>query len=204
MEDTARSAPPSGTKPAKYLWGCGGLIAFFFAGGLLWLVYWLSPGHLVTMLTDANPAKKRWAVDTLIGKGPDSAGATVLEAATDPGLDPEVRRVAVFILGEMHYKAAEQRLIALMKEGDAVLAGQAAFALGRMGAVGALPELLGAYDGAPKGIKLRILASLGELGNPDGAPLLMREGARADDDLIRDTARQAVMKMKEKHPECCG
>ncbi|MBI5638075.1 MAG: HEAT repeat domain-containing protein [Nitrospinae bacterium] len=193
----------TGKKPAKYLWGCGGLMAVFLVGGLLMLAYWLSPGHLVTMLNDGNPAKKRWAADTLIGKGA-GAGATVLDAAADPSLDPELRRMAVFILGEMHYTAAEPRLIALMKGGDAVLGGQAAFALGRMGDDAALPELLGAYDGAPKGLKLRILAALGELGNMGGAELLKKEAARADDGLIQDTAHQAVLKMKEKHPDCCG
>ncbi len=204
MADADQGPPLAGGKPAKYLWGCGGLIALIFAGGLLLLVYWLSPGHLVTMLNDGDPAKKRWAADTLIGKGAGSAGATVLEVAADPAREPETRRMAVFILGEMRYAAAEPRLITLMKEGDAVLGGQAAFALGRMGADRALPELLGTYDAAPKGLKLRILAALGELGNTGGAALLKKEADRADDDLIRDTARQAVIKMKEKHPDCCG
>lgn len=179
-------------------------MAVFFLGGLLLLAYWLSAAHLITMLNDVNPAKKRWAADMLIGKGASGAGAAVLEVAADPTLDPELRRMAVFILGEMHYTAAEPRLVALMKEGDAVISGQAAFALGRMGADTALQALLGAYDGAPKGLKLRILAALGELGNADGAPLLKKEAARTDDDLIRDTANQAVIKMKEKHPDCCG
>lgn len=179
-------------------------MAGFFLGGLLLLVYWLSAAHLVTMLNSDSPAKKRWATDMLIGKGAASAGAVVLDVATNPALDPELRRMAVFILGEMHHAVAEPMLVALMKEGDAVLSGQAAFALGRMGAEAALPELLGAYDGAPKGLKLRILAALGELGNADGAALLKKEAARADDDLIRDTANQAVIKMKEKHPDCCG
>lgn len=194
----------TGKKPVKYLWGCGGLAALCFVGGLLLLAYWLSPSHLVTMLNSDSPAKKRWAADTLIGKGPKSAGAAVLDVASDPSLDPETRRMAVFILGEMHYTAAEPQLIALMKEGDAVLGGQAAFALGRMGDDAALRELLGAYDGAPKGMKLRILAALGELGNTGGAELLKKEAARADDGLIQDTAHQAVLKMREKHPDCCG
>ncbi len=199
-----QSEPLGRKKPSKYLLGCAGLFAALFACALLYLAYWLSPGNLVKVLNDADPVKKRWAVDMLIGKGPESAGATVLEAAANTRLNPEQRRLAVFILGEMHYTAAEPQLISLMKEGDAVLGGQAAFALGRMGADGALKELLGAYDGAPKGIKLRILAALGELGNPGGAALLLREAARTDDDLIHDTAGQAVIKMKEKHPECCG
>ena len=187
-------------RPAKLLLGCAGLMAVLFLGGLLLLAYWLSPAHLVTMLNDGTPSTKRWAADTLIGKGADSAGAAVLEAASNPALDPEARRMAVFILGEMHHTAAEPRLIALMKEGDAVLGGQAAFALGRMGDGAMLNELLGAYDGAPKGLKLRILAALGELGNAGAADLINREAARADDDLIRDTAHQAAIKMKEKHP----
>ena len=179
-------------------------MAVFFFCGLMLLLYWLSPSHLVTMLNDVSPAKKRWAADMLIGKGAGSAGATVLDVAADPARDPEVRRMAVFILGEMHCTAAEPRLIALMKGGDAVLSGQAAFALGRIGDDAALRELLGVYDGAPKGLKLRILAALGELGNVGGCSLLKKEAARADDDLIRDTANQALIKMNEKHPECRG
>lgn len=204
MGEMGQRATEGGKKPAKYLWGCGGLIAAVFLGGLLLLVYWLSAVHLVTMLNDANPAKKRWAADMLISKGADSAGAIVLDTASDRSLDPEIRRMAVFVLGELHYTAAEPRLFALMKEGDAVLGGQAAYALGRMGDDAVLGQLLAAYDGAPKGLKLRILAGLGELGNTGGAALLKREAANGDDDLIHDTARQALVKMKEKHPDCCG
>lgn len=204
MGEMDRRGPEGGKKPSKYLWGCGGLTAVFFLGGLLLLVYWLSAAHLVTMLNDANPAKKRWAADMLISKGADSAGATVLAVASDPSLDPEVRRMAVFVLGELHYTAAEPRLFVLMKEGDPVLGGQAAYALGRMGDDAVLWQLLAAYDGASKGLKLRILAGLGELGNTGGAVLLKREAANADDDLIHDTAGQALVKMKEKHPDCCG
>lgn len=203
MEDMGQHAGDGGKKPATYLWGCGGLMAVFFLGGLLLLAYWFSATHLVTMLNDGNPAKKRWAADMLIGKGAAGAGAAVLAAAANPALDAESRRMAVFILGETRYIAAEPMLLTLMKKGDAVLSGQAAFALGRMGAETVLPEFLAVYDGAPKGLKLRILAAVGELGNVDGAALLKKEAARADDDLIRDTANQAVLKIKEKHPDCC-
>ncbi len=193
----------TGRKPMKYLWALVVGMVLFFAMGMAVIAYWISPGNLVGMLNSEKPAQKRWAADMLINKGVGRAGTTVLGAAVDPARDPEIRRMAIFILGEIHSVDAEPQLIALMKGNDPILSEQAAFALGRLGDDAVLNELLATYESAPKGLKLRILAGLGELGNTAAATLLQKEAARSDDDLMQATARQALSKLREKHPDCC-
>ena len=165
--------------------------------GLGAVLHYTSTTYLKTKFTSDNPKMRRWAVTQVVKKG-GSAGPEMLEMVRDRTLPVEARRIAVFVLGEIGYMEGKEELIRVFKTDEIVLRGQAAFALGRMGDESALPELLSAYESAPKGVKLKIISALGELGHPGGQALL-KKAAGSSDELIRQTAEYALVKIKEKN-----
>lgn len=164
--------------------------------GLGAVSHYTSTSYLKTKFTSDNPKMRRWAVSQVVKKGA-SAGPEMLEMVRDRTLPVESRRIAVFVLGEIGYTEGKEELIRVFKTDELVLRGQAAFALGRMGDESALPELLSAYESAPKGLQLKIISALGELGDNGGRPLL-KKAAGSGDELIRQTAEYALIKIKGK------
>lgn len=165
--------------------------------GLGAVSHYTSTAYLKTKFTSDNPKMRRWAVAQVVKKGV-SAGPEMLKMAGDRTLSVESRRIAVFVLGEIGYMEGKKELITVFKTDELVLRGQAAFALGRMGDESVLPELISAYDSAPKGLKLKIISALGELGHPGGMELVAR-ALEDSDELIRQTAEYALIKIKEKN-----
>ena len=184
-----------GQKPARgkfvYL-----LLAIFIAG-MVSVIYFSSTGYLKSKFSSDSVVLRRWAVDQVVKKGA-SAGSQMLGLVGDTTQEVETRRLAIYILGEIKYLKSSGELLKIFSENEyLVLREQAAFALGRMGDVTALPELLSAYESAPKGLKLKIISALGELGDSGGEPLL-KKAAGSGDELIKQTAEYALGKLTKK------
>ena len=146
---------------------------------------------------------RRWAVDQVVMKG-ESAGPQMLEIAVDKKRKLETRRLAIYVLGEVKYEKSAGELLKIFSESEQlVLREQAAFALGRMGNSSALPELLSGYGSAPKGLKLKIISALGELGDAGGMALL-ETAAGSGDELVKQTAQYALGKIRQKNKAQSG
>ena len=182
----------SGQKPerGKFVY----LLLAIFVVGMVSVIYFSSTGYLKSKFTSDSVMMRRWAVDQVVKKGL-SAGPQMLGLVGDTTLEVETRRLAIYVLGEIKYLESSGELLKIMSENEhLVLREQSAFALGRMGDVSALPELLSAYESAPKGIKLKIISALGELGDAGGLPLI-ETAAASSDELIKQTAEYALGKI---------
>jgi HEAT repeat protein len=157
--------------------------------------HYLSTDYLVSAISNDSQQKRRWAVDMLILKG-QAAGKPVMAIAMDGSSDHETRRLAIFILGEIHYRDGAPQLTGFFRGDDLVLREQAAYALGRLGDPAFAAELISGYENAPKGLKMKILSALGELGGTEGIRLLKSEAENNGDGTIRDTARFALGKIQ--------
>jgi len=178
------------------------LLAIFIAG-MASVIYFSSTGYLKSKFSSDSVVLRRWAVDQVVKKG-ESAGPQMLELLNDAAQEVETRRLAVYVLGEVKYEKSAGELLKIFSESEhLVLRGQAAFALGRMGDVSALPELVSGYEGAPKGLKLKIISALGELGDKGGLALV-EKAAGSGDDLLKQTAEYALIKITEKNDPHSG
>ncbi len=173
------------------------LVVAAAALGTLFYAYVTSTGFLVSKMKNGDTKTRRWAVDQLIEKG-GPAGETVLRMALDQNEDMEMRRLAVFVLGEIGYKKGRPELIGFFKKGPPVIRRQAAYALGRLGDKTVLPELVSAYPDAAKGLKIKILVAIGELGQKEGLGVA-QSAAQSEDENIRVTAEFVVEKIREKN-----
>jgi len=191
----------AGEKPAggKFVYV---LIAIFIAG-MVGVIYFSSTGYLKSKFASDSVVLRRWAVDQVVKKG-ESAGPQMLEMINDAAQEVETRRIAIFVLGEIkHRKSAGELLEIFYKSEHLVLREQAAFALGRMGDVSALPKLVSGYESAPKGLKLKIISALGELGDKGGLALV-EKAAGSSDDLLKQTAEYALGKITKKNDARSG
>ena len=170
------------------------LLLAVFIVGMVSVIYFSSTGYLKSKFSSDSVVLRRWAVDQVVKKG-GSAGSHMLALVGDTAQEVETRRLAIYVLGEIKYLESSGELLKVFFENDhLVLREQAAFALGRMGDVSALPEILSAYESAPKGLKLKIISALGELGDSGGIPLL-KKAAGSGDELIKQTAEYALGKI---------
>jgi HEAT repeat protein len=184
-----------GEKPVKK--GLLVVLLLIFIAGIAAAMYFTSISFLVSKFTSDDPKMRRWAVNQVVKKG-ESAGPHMIKMVEDKTLEVELRRLAIFVLGEVKYKEGITKLLKIFSEGDhLILREQAAFALGRMGDHRVLSELVTGFDSAPKGLKLKIISALGELGSPGGLEVIER-ALDSKDDLIRQTAEYALIKLKEK------
>jgi HEAT repeat protein len=172
----------------------GWLFGFLFFVGIAAVWYLTSPEFLVTLLSSDNVQSRRWAADELVRQG-DGAGKQALGVAMNQSVDLEARRLAIFILGEIHYREATPQLLSFFKGDNPTLQEQSAYALGRMGDASLGPELVSAYDAAPKGLKMKIISALGELPTEPGKALLKRESATSTDETIRGAAAYSYNKL---------
>lgn len=171
-----------------FLWSL--LVLFFVFGvGAVW--YFTSPGFLAKLLASDNVQNRRWAADEMVSQG-EGAGKAALETATNPEANLEARRLAIFVLGEIRYRVATPQLLAFFKGDNPTLREQSAYALGRIGDASVAPELIGAYETAPKGLRIKIIAAMGELVTEQGMELLKREATSGTDETIRDAANYAL------------
>lgn len=178
------------------------LLAVFIAG-MAGVIYFSSTGYLKTKFESDSVVLRRWAVDQVVKKG-ESAGPEMLEIAGDTTREVETRRIAIFVLGEIKYRKGAGELLKIFSKNEhLILREQAAFALGRMGNVSALPELVSGYEGAPKGLRLKIISALGELGDKGGLSLL-ETAAESSDDLLKQTAQYALGKIRQKNEKPGG
>ncbi len=187
-------------KKSRVLTIVGWVFGLSFVAVIAVAFYFTSPGFLVKMLSSDDVRHRRWAADELVRLG-EGAGKRSLALATDPRADPEARRLAVFVLGEIGYRESTPELLSLFRGGDPVLREQSAYALGRMGDAAVAPELIGAYENSPKGVKMKILAALGELPTEKGILLLKRESEAGTDDTLKDAAAYALKKIASAEKE---
>ena len=182
-----------GGLPAILAWSLG----LFFAAliGAAW--YFTSSGFLIKMLSSDDVQHRRWAADELVRQG-EGSGKPALALAMNPSADPEARRLAVFVLGEVRYRESTPQLLSLFKGDNLPLREQSAYALGRIGDASVAQELIGAYEAAPKGVKMKIIAALGDIPTEQGVLLLKRESEAGTDDTLRDAAAYALKKTAEK------
>ncbi|GMT41950.1 MAG: hypothetical protein IEMM0002_0361 [bacterium] len=160
--------------------------------------YYTSSHYFESKLTSENPKTRRWAVNQMVEKG-QSAGPAMLKIAVDARQDLEMRRLALFVLGEIKYSEGAGELLEIFADGPLVLREQSAYALGRIGDNNVLPDFVAAYSRAPKGLKLKILSAMGELGNLSAIETLAA-AVSDDDELIRQTAELALKKIRQKNP----
>ncbi|MBI5179460.1 MAG: HEAT repeat domain-containing protein [Nitrospinae bacterium] len=183
-------------RPLKAILIGGFLLGFVFFGGVVGAFHYMSPDYVVSVLSSENFQKRQWAVDQLILKGTRS-GKPSLAVALDEKADPESRRLAIFVLGEIHYKEATPHLMGFFKGADEVLGAQSAYALGRMGDPALAHELVANYPQAPKGVQLKVIAALGELGgDPEGRELLLKEAKQNGDTTVQQAARYSLQKIQ--------
>ena len=190
-----------GKKPArqKFLY----ILLAIFIVGMACVIYFSSTGYLKSKFESDSVVMRRWAVDQVVMKG-ESAGPQMLEIAVDKKRKLETRRLAIYVLGEVKYEKSAGELLKIFSESEQlVLREQAAFALGRMGNSSALPELLSGYGSAPKGLKLKIISALGELGDAGGMALL-ETAAGSGDELVKQTAQYALGKIRQKNKAQSG
>ncbi|MBI3794092.1 MAG: HEAT repeat domain-containing protein [Nitrospinae bacterium] len=174
------------------IWGVGVAVLAMFAS----IIYFTSSGFLTSMLSSTDVRHRRWAADELVRQGA-SAGIPSLNVANDATADPESRRLAIFVLGEIKYKEALPQLLTFFKGDNVTLREQSAYALGRIGDQSVVGSLLDGYETAPKGVKIKILAALGELGSKDGVPLLKMESDTSQDETIKEAAAYSLQKLTD-------
>ncbi len=180
-------------KPGKILIFALAVLGVVFFAGLAAILHYTSTDYAMSLIGDSNPQKRRWGVDQLVLKGLRS-GKPALELAMDEKANPESRRLAIFILGEIHYRDATPQLLGFFKGDNLVFSEQAAYALGRLGDVSIVGELTGRYENAPKGLKLKIISALAELGTPEGMRVIQAEADKNEEGTLRDAAKFALQK----------
>lgn len=187
-------------KTSRFLTIVGWVFGLCFVAVIAVAFYFTSPAFLVKMLSSDDVGHRRWAADELVRQGKD-AGKRSLVLVMDPHADSEARRLAVYVLGEIGYRESTPELLSLFRGDNLVLREQSAYALGRMGDAAVAPELIGAYEDAPKGVKMKIIAALGELPTERGILLLKRESEGGTDDTLKDAATYALQKIAAAEKE---
>jgi len=173
------------------------LLGFLFLViGLVGIAYFTSYSYTFSKFYDGDPKIRRWAVDTMVKKG-DEVGERMLAVAKNSDEHPEVRRLAIFVLGEIKYKPALPSLIVMLKNAPIMLREQVAYALGQYARSELAFELISAYPTAPKGLKMKIIISLGNIGGSDSIELLKKE-AVSGDALISKASEIALAKARTR------
>ncbi|MFQ5560242.1 MAG: HEAT repeat domain-containing protein [Nitrospinota bacterium] len=151
---------------------------------------------LKTQIYSDNPKVKRWAIDTLVEKGA-SVVPSILPIAEDEEEEEEIRRAAVFILGEVHEEKTAPNLITLMNEGPLLIRQQAAYSLRKMKDPVAFEALREAYKTGPHPVRAKALFALGEMDNPKVLPIL-KEALLSPDTYFREVAGAALEIQRSK------
>jgi len=176
------------TALTKFLWAATALFVIALAG----LIYYTSTTYAMSKFRSTDSESRRWGVNRLVSIG-EGAGKPMFRLATDKNAETELRRLSIYVLGEIKYAPAESTLAAMLKEGPVILRAQSAYALGRFGDRKYLPDLMDAYRTGPRGVKLKSITALGEIGGAEAVDLL-KTAEKSDDDLVSMTARYALEK----------
>jgi len=145
---------------------------------------------LLDRLYSDDVKTQRWAVDSLIERG-EGVAPSVLALAEDTDEDLEIRRLAIYVLGEVHSEKTVSNLIKLLETAPEELRPQAVYALRKIKDPLALEALIRAYRTGSKFVKVKALMAMGEMDEEKIIPIL-KEAGKSNDKLIREIAETAL------------
>ncbi len=131
--------------------------------------------------------------DKLLGITRSSSAVAILQEALSKE-DPNVRRRAVYALGEIGSEAAVPALVEALNDEDPNVRWSAAEALGEIGSEAIVPVLVKVLNSEDPNVRESAAEALGEIGNKAAVPALVK-ALNDEDPNVRESAVYALRKI---------